>query len=140
MFALDAFAGAFVMQTWICYWFDEKWSLTPNYIGILISCANVVAGLSGIAASYFVNRFGAINTMVWSHLPSNVLLILVPFMPNGLAAAGMLVARFSISQMDVPARQAYVNMVVASDERSAANGITNIARSVGMFIGPLLVG
>jgi len=65
-----------------------------------------VAGISGIAASYFVNKFGAINTMVWSHLPSNVLLILVPFMTTGPASAAMLVARFSISQMDVPARQA----------------------------------
>jgi len=72
--------------------------------------------------------------MIASHLPSNILLLAVPLMPSGAAAAAMLVARFSISQMDVPARQAYVQMVVASDERSAAGGITNLVRSVGMAL------
>ena len=67
-------------------------------------CANVVAGLSGVAAAYFVNKFGAMNTMLFSHFPSNILLLLVPFMPSPLSAAAMLVARFTISQMDVPAR------------------------------------
>jgi MFS family permease len=140
MFAMDAFAGAFVTQTWIAFWFAKRWAYDSAQLGYLVMGANVVAGGSGIAAAYFVRRFGAMLTMIASHLPSNILLLAVPLMPSGAAAAGMLVARFSISQMDVPARQAYVAMVVASDERSAAGGITNIVRSLGMSLAPLLLG
>mmetsp|Transcript_18074 Transcript_18074/g.25739 ORF Transcript_18074/g.25739 Transcript_18074/m.25739 type:complete len:484 (+) Transcript_18074:38-1489(+) len=140
LFALDAFAGGFVMQTWIAYWFEERWNFSPKLLGDLISISNVVAGISGISAAYFVSRFGAINTMVWTHLPSNIFLLLVPFMPTKNAAALMLVTRFCISQMDVPARQSYVAMVVASNERSAAGGITNIARSVGLLLAPAITG
>jgi MFS family permease len=140
LFALDAFAGGFVMQTWIAYWFEQRWNFEPNLLGDLISVSNVVAGISGISAAYFVNKFGAINTMVWSHLPSNILLLLVPFMPSRRTAAFMLIARFCISQMDVPARQTYVAIVVLSDERSAAGGITNIARSIGLLLAPTFTG
>lgn len=140
LFALDAFAGGFVMQTWIAYWFEQRWNFEPNLLGDLISVSNVVAGISGISAAYFVNKFGAINTMVWSHLPSNILLFLVPFMPSRKSAAFMLIGRFCISQMDVPARQSYVAMVVLSDERSAAGGITNIARSIGLLLAPTFTG
>ena len=139
-FALDAFAGAFTMQSFLAFWFSERWALPPQRIGALLSVANVVAGASGVAASHFVKRLGAMLTMIVTHLPSNVLLLAVPLMPTPGAAAGMLVARFCISQMDVPARQAYVAMVVASDERSAAGGITNIVRSLGMSAAPLLLG
>lgn len=140
MFAMDAFAGAFVMQTWIAFWFNQRWGFSSDLVGYLLMGANVVAGLSGVAAAYFVKAYGAMLTMIASHLPSNVLLLAVPFMPTGPAAAAMLVARFSISQMDVPARQAYVVMVVASDERSAAGGITNIVRSLGMSAAPSVLG
>jgi MFS family permease len=140
LFAMDAFAGAFVMQTWIAFWFATRWGFESATLGCLLMGANVVAGASGIAAAHFVKRFGAMLTMVATHLPSNVLLLTVPLMPSGPAAAAMLVARFSISQMDVPARQAYVQMVVASDERSAAGGITNLVRSLGMSLAPLLLG
>ena len=140
LFALDAFAGAFVMQTWVAFWFASKWGFTADSVGYLLMAANVVAGASGVAAAYFVNKYGAMLTMIASHAPSNVLLFAVPFMPTGPAAAAMLVARFSISQMDVPARQAYVQCVVASDERSAAGGITNLVRSLGMSLAPLLLG
>jgi hypothetical protein len=140
LFAMDAFAGAFVMQSWIAFWFNRRWGFSEDLVGYLLMAANVVAGASGIAAAYFVQQFGPMRTMIASHLPSNVLLLAVPLMPSGPAAAGMLVARFSISQMDVPARQAYVQMVVASDERSAAGGITNLVRSLGMSLAPLLQG
>jgi MFS family permease len=140
LFALDAFAGAFVMQTWIAFWFAQRWGFSSDFIGYLLMGANVVAGASGIAAAYFVKKLGAMLTMIASHAPSNVLLLAVPLMPSGAAAAVMLVARFSISQMDVPARQAYVVSVVASDERSAAGGITNLVRSLGMSLAPLLLG
>ena len=140
LFSMDAFAGAFVMQTWIAFWFATRWGFDAATLGYLLMAANVVAGASGVAAAHAVKRLGAMLTMVVTHLPSNVLLLAVPLMPSGATAAGMLVARFSISQMDVPARQAYVQMVVASDERSAAGGITNLARSLGMSLAPLLLG
>ena len=139
-FAMDAFGGAFTMQTFVAFWFSERWAFPSDRIGELLGTANVVAGASGVAASYFVRKIGAMETMIVTHLPSNVLLLAVPFMPTASAAAAMLVARFCISQMDVPARQAYVAMVVASDERSAAGGITNIVRSLGMSAAPLLLG
>lgn len=140
LFALDAFAGAFVMQTWLAFFFASRYGFPTSLLGTLLMAANVVSGLSSVAAAALVKRFGAINTMIWTHLPSNVLLLGVPLLPWPAGAAALLVARFTISQMDVPARQAYVAMVVASDERSAAGGITNIARSVGMALAPLLLG
>ena len=140
LFTMDSFAGAFVMQTWIAFWFSRRWGFSSELVGYLLMASNVVAGVSGIAAAYFVERYGAMRTMVVSHFPSNLLLLAVPFMPTGWAAAAMLVARFCISQMDVPARNAYVQMCVASDEKSAANGITNVIRSLGMAAAPSIVG
>lgn len=139
-FALDSFAGAFVLQTWISFYFEERWGFEESYTGSLLSASNVMAGISGIMASYFVKRFGAMITMITSHLPSNWFLFAIPFAPSGYAAGALLVTRFSISQMDVPARQAYVAMAVSSDERSAAGGITNIVKSLGAALAPNLLG
>ena len=107
---------------------------------MMMSAANVLAGLSALAATPLVNRIGAINTMVFTHFPSNIFLLLVPFMPNQSLAILILLLRFTISQMDVPARQTYVATVVDADERSAAGGITNIVRSLGLAVSPLLAG
>jgi MFS family permease len=139
-FALDSFAGAFVLQTWISFYFEERWGFQEDYTGTLLAFSNVTAGISGIMASYFVKRFGAMLTMISSHLPSNWFLFAIPFAPSGYVAGALLVTRFSISQMDVPARQAYVAMAVSSDERSAAGGITNIVRSLGAALAPNLLG
>eukprot|EP00911_Craspedida_sp_UC1_P002347 UC1_evm1s1762 len=140
LFSVDAFAGGFVMHSFLVYWFAKRWSLEPAALGTLLLAVNLVAAASGVAAGWFVRRYGAVRTMVFSHLPSNVLLMLVPVMPSASSAVAMLVLKCSISQMDVPARQAYVATVVASDERSAAGGITNIARSLGLIVAPLLLG
>ena len=110
------------------------------WLGLMMSAANVLAGLSALAATPLVNSIGAINTMVFTHFPSNIFLLLVPFMPNRTLAVVVLLLRFTISQMDVPARQTYVATVVDADERSAAGGITNIVRSVGLAVSPLLAG
>jgi MFS family permease len=91
-----------------------------------------------LSAGWLARRIGLVNTMVFTHLPSNVLLILVPLMPNVYWAIGLLLLRFSISQMDVPTRQAYTMAVVNPDERSAAAGVTAVARSVGASLSPLL--
>jgi MFS family permease len=140
LFALDAFAGGFVAQSFIAFWFNQRFGLDPALLGALLAGANVLAGLSALAAAPLARRFGLVRTMVFTHLPSNVLLLLVPFMPGLGLAAAVLLARFAISQMDVPTRQSYTMAIVAPDERSAAAGVTGIARSVGVSASPLLAG
>ncbi len=109
-------------------------------IGLDTERIGLLAGVSALLAARIAARFGLINTMVMTHLPSNVLLCLVPLMPTLPLAIAVLLARFSISQMDVPARQSYTMAVVSPDERSAASGVTAIARSVGASISPWLSG
>jgi MFS family permease len=138
LFALDAFAGGFVIASFITLWFRDRFGVDPAALGALIFGANLLAGLSALAAGPLARRFGLIRTMVFSHLPSNVLLLLVPFMPTLPLAAAMLLVRFSISQMDVPTRQSYTIAIVAPDERSAAAGVTGIARSLGVAASPLI--
>jgi len=140
LFALDAFGGGFVIQSFAAYWFYLRFGVNPETLGILFFAANILAGFSALLASRLAARFGLLNTMVATHLPSNILLILVPLMPNLPLAALVLLVRFSISQMDVPTRQSYVMAVVPADERSAAAGITGVARTIGAAISPLFVG
>lgn len=140
LFALDAFAGGLILQSLIAYWFHIKFGVDTGLLGSLFFGANILAGISALLAVPLVKRFGLINTMVFTHVPSNVLLILVPLMPNLPLAIGLLLARFSISQMDVPTRQSYTMAVVSSDERSAAAGVTGFARSVGASLSPVLTG
>ncbi len=138
LFALDAFGGGFVIQSIIAYWFHVRFQLDPAMLGTIFLFANLLAGVSALAAGWLARRIGLVNTMVFTHLPSNVLLILVPLMPDVYWAIGLLLLRFSISQMDVPTRQAYTMSVVCPDERSAAAGVTAVARSVGASISPML--
>ena len=140
LFALDAFGGGFVVQSFAAYWFYLRFGVNPQTLGIVFFSANLLAGVSALAAARLAARFGLINTMVATHLPSNILLILVPLMPNLSLAVLVLLVRFSISQMDVPARQSYVMAVVSPEERSAAAGITGVARTIGAAISPLFVG
>jgi len=138
LFSLDAFAGGFVMQSLIAYWFQQRFGADPAVLGAIFFGANILAGISALAAARLAARIGLINTMVFTHLPSNVLLILVPLMPTLPLAVGVLLARFAISQMDVPTRQSYTIAVVEPDERSAAAGVTGIARSLGAAVSPSL--
>jgi len=138
LFALDAFGGGFVIQSIVAYWFHIRYQLDPAMLGTIFLFANLLAGVSALAAGWLARRIGLINTMVFTHLPSNILLILVPLMPNVYWAIGVLMVRFSISQMDVPTRQAYTMAVVRPDERSAAAGVTGVARSMGASISPML--
>jgi MFS family permease len=138
LFALDAFGGGFVVQSLIAYWFHVRFGAEPGVIGAVLFSANLLAGLSALAAARIADRIGLIRTMVFTHLPSNLLLVAVPFMPTLPLAVLVLLARFSISQMDVPTRQSYTMAVVEPDERSAAAGVTGIARSVGAAVSPLV--
>ncbi len=140
LFALDAFAGGFVIQSMVAYWFHIRFGVDAGILGSIFFGANILAGVSSLLAAKIASRIGLINTMVFTHIPSNMLLCLVPLMPNLMLAVTVLLLRFSISQMDVPTRQSYTMAVVAPDERSAASGITSIARSVGAAISPALSG
>jgi MFS family permease len=138
LFALDAFAGGLVVQSLVAYWFHLRFGADAAVLGGVFFGANLLAGISALAAARIAGRIGLIRTMVFTHLPSNVLLAAVPLMPTLPLAVAVLLARFSISQMDVPARQSYTMAVVDPDERSAAAGVTGIARSLGASISPLL--
>jgi len=140
LFALDAFAGGFVIQSMVAYWFHVRFDLDAGILGSIFFGANILAGVSALLAARIANRIGLINTMVFTHIPSNMLLCLVPFMPTAGWAVFILLLRFSISQMDVPTRQSYTMAVVAPDERSAASGVTTIARSLGASVSPALAG
>jgi MFS family permease len=140
LFAVDAFAGGFVIQSLLAYWFYLRFGISEAVLGSVFFVANLLAGASALLASRLAARFGLINTMVFTHLPSNILLCLVPFMPSLPSALAVLLVRFTISQMDVPTRQSYTMAVVDPDERSAASGVTTIARSLGAALSPALSG
>ena len=140
LFALDAFGGGFVMQTFAAYWFYLRFGVNPGTLGGIFFAANILAGISALTASRLASRIGLVETMVVTHLPSNVLLLLIPLMPTLPLAVLVLLLRFSISQMDVPTRQSYVMAVVPVDERSAAAGITGVARTLGAAMSPMFVG
>jgi MFS family permease len=140
LFALDSFGGGFVVQSFAAYWFYLRFGVNAATLGAIFFWANVLAGISALLASRLATCVGLVRTMVFTHLPSNILLILVPVMPNLTLAIVVLLARFSISQMDVPTRQSYVMAVVAPDERSAAGGITGVARTIGAALAPVFAG
>jgi MFS family permease len=135
LFSIDAFAGGLALQSYMSWWFHERWAVSEASLGQTLFLVNIASGLSALGAGWFVKRFGEIPTMVFTHLPSNVLLVLVPLMPTQRSALMMLVARFSISQMDVPARHAYVSMNVTPED----SGWINAARSAGIAFAPLLL-
>ena len=136
LFSIDAFGGGFIPQSLMAYWFHVQYGVEPAVLGAIFFFANLLAAVSSLSAARIAARIGLINTMVFTHIPSNVLLILVPLMPNLQLAIAVLLLRFTLSQMDVPTRQSYVMAVVDPDERSAAAGVTGIARTTGAAISP----
>jgi MFS family permease len=138
LFALDSFGGGFVVQAFIAYWFTRKFGTSAATLGVVFFCVAILQAISFQAAVRLAERIGLLPTMVFTHLPSNVLLALVPFMPSESWAIGMLLARFALSQMDVPTRQAYVVGVVDPSERTAAAATTNTARYLTRPVGPLV--
>jgi len=140
LFALDSFGGGFVVQSLAAYWFYLRFGVKPAMLGGIFFGANILAGISALLASRLASRIGLVRTMVFTHLPSNILLLLIPLMPSLRLATTILLFRFSISQMDVPTRQSYTMAVVRPEERSAAAGITGVARTVGASIPPMFVG
>lgn len=140
LFAIDSFGGGFIVQSFLAYWFHLRFGVAEVVLGGIFFGANLLSGLSALAAVPLARRIGLVNTMVWTHLPSNVLLMAVPLMPSFGWAVTVLLARHMISQMDVPTRQSYVNAVVPAAERSAANGVTGTARQLGTALAPFCAG
>jgi MFS family permease len=140
LFSLDALAGGFVVQSYLSYWFAERWAADPGAVGLLFAASNVLAALSFPVAAWLASRIGLIRTMVFSHIPANVFLIGAALAPVLPAAVLLMLARAALSSMDVPARQSYTMAVVDPDERTATAGVTSLARSVGQVLGPALAG
>ena len=140
LFALDSFGGGFVTQAFLAYWFTETWGTSPATLGVVFFTIGLLQAASFQIATRLAGRIGLLNTMVFTHLPSNLLLALIPFAPSQRTAIALVFGRFALSQMDVPTRQAYVVAVVDSDERTAAASYTNTARYVVRPVGPLLSG
>jgi predicted MFS family arabinose efflux permease len=140
LFALDSFGGGFVPQTFIAYLFVRKYDASTHTLAIVFFAIGLLQALSFQAAARLAGRFGLLRTMVFTHLPSNVLLAAVAFAPNLATAIVLLLARFALSQMDVPTRQAYVMAVVDPSERTAAAAYTNTARYLTRPVAPLIAG
>jgi hypothetical protein len=140
LFGMDSFAGGFIVQTFIVFWFGRKFGASLASMGLVFFVAGLLQAGSSIASGRLASRIGLLNTMVFTHIPSNVLLVLVPFMPTFGWAVAALLARHALSQMDVPARQAYVVAMVDPQERTAAAAFTNTARYVTRPFGALGAG
>ncbi|PYQ16009.1 MAG: MFS transporter [Acidobacteria bacterium] len=138
--ALDSLAGGFIVQSLLVYWFHLRYGARPDVLGPLFFGTNLLSAASFLVAARVADRVGLLNTMVFSHLPSNVLLCLVPLAPNLGGAAALLLARHLLSQMDVPTRQAYTIALVAPDERPAAAGYTTSARALAQAVAPVMSG
>jgi MFS family permease len=140
LFALDSFAGGFVIQSIVSLWFFTKFGVDLTTLSYIFSIAGVLTAFSYLAAAKIADRIGLINTMVFTHIPSNILIILVAFAPTFPLAVALYLARMALSQMDVPTRQSYLVAVVKENERTAAAGITNISRNITQSISPSIAG
>jgi MFS family permease len=140
LFSLDAFGSGFVVQSLLALWLFQRFDLSVAAAGTIFFWTGVLSAFSYLVAARLARRIGLINTMVYTHLPSNVLLVLVPFMPDLSLALTLLFARSALSQMDVPTRNSYVMAVVPSPERPAAASVTAVPRSLASAISPLLSG
>ena len=140
LFAIDSFAGGFVIQSIVSLWFYARFGADLSTISYILSISGVMTAFSFMAAARIADRIGLINTMVFTHLPSNILIIAVAFAPTLPIAAILYFVRMALSQMDVPTRQSYIVSIVRDEERTAATGITNIARNISQTISPSLAG
>lgn len=130
LFAVDSFAGGFVVQSFVVYWFTERFGASTQLMGATLAATGLIQAFSFVVAPRIAARFGLLNTMVFTHLPSNLILMAIPLAPNLPVALGLLLLRYPLSQMDVPARQAYIALLAGPDERAAAASVTNAARTV----------
>lgn len=140
LFAVDSFGGGFVVQSFIAFWFRRRFGVSSEILGLVFFGVGLLQTASFLAATRLADRIGLLPTMVFTHLPSNLLLAAIPLAPNLPLAVGLLLGRFALSQMDVPTRQAYVVALVDPEERTAAAAYSNSARSLTRPAGPALAG
>ena len=140
LFAIDSFAGGFVIQSIVSFWFFTRFGVELTTLSLIFSIAGVLTAFSFLVAAKLADKIGLINTMVFTHIPSNILIILVAFAPTLPLAIALYLARMALSQMDVPTRQSYIVAVVEEDERTAAVGMTNISRNIAQAVSPSLAG
>jgi predicted MFS family arabinose efflux permease len=140
LFSLDAFGGGFIVQTLLAAWLFARFDLSLAAAGTFFFWSGLLAAGSYLAAARIARRIGLVNTMVWTHLPSNLCLILVPFMPSLWLALALLLVRSALSQMDVPTRTSYVMAVVTPAERAAAASVTAVPRSLAAAASPMIAG
>ena len=140
LFALDSFAGGFAIQSIVSFWFFIKFDIDLSTISYIFSIGSVLTAFSYLIAAKIADKIGLINTMVFTHLPSSILLILLAFAPNLEIAIVFYMLRMALSQMDVPTRQSYIVAVVEEDERTASAGITNLSRNIAQAISPSITG
>jgi predicted MFS family arabinose efflux permease len=140
LFSLDAFAGGFVVQSMVALWMYQKFALSPATAGSIFFWTGVLTAISYLVAVRIASRIGLVNTMVFTHLPSSVCLIAIPFMPDLAWVIALLFVRSALSQMDVPTRSSYVMAIVTPAERPAAASITSVPRSLAAAASPFLAG
>lgn len=140
LFAIDSFAGGFVIQSVLSLWFFTRFGADLTTLSYIFSTAGILTAFSYIAAAKIADRIGLVNTMVFTHIPSNLLLILVAFAPTLQLAIIFYLIRTSLSQMDVPTRQSYIVSIVDDDERIAASGLTNVSRNIAQTVSPSVIG
>ncbi|RDJ31245.1 MAG: MFS transporter [Crenarchaeota archaeon] len=140
LFSLDSFAGGFVIQSIISFWFFTRFGVDLTTLSLIFAIAGTLTAFSYVLATRIADKIGLINTMVFSHIPSNVLLVLLAFAPTFPIALGLHLARMTLSQMDVPTRQSYIVSVVNENERTAAAGITNTSRNIAQAVSPSITG
>jgi predicted MFS family arabinose efflux permease len=140
LFSLDAFGGGFVITALLVLWLQRRYGLSIGVTGAVFFWAGVLSAFSALVAVRIARRIGLVRTMVFTHLPANGLLILAAFMPTAPSAVACLLARATLSQMDVPARTSYVMAVVSPAERPAAATITNVPRSLASALPPIAAG
>ncbi len=140
LFSMDALGGSFVTSSLVAYWFFERFGLGMDLIGVIFSASSLLAAASYMLAARISERIGLINTMVYSHLPANVMMALVPYMPSLSASLSLYLGRSLLSQMDVPTRQSYTMAIVKPKERSRVQGLINLPRSFTLAVGPSIAG
>ena len=140
LFAIDSFAGGFMIQSIVSFWFFTRFGADLTTLSYIFSVSGVLTAFSFMAAAKIADRIGLINTMVFTHIPANILIIAVAFAPTLPIAVALYLLRMALSQMDVPTRQSYIVAVVREDERTISAGITNISRNVTQAISPSLIG
>jgi len=140
LFSIDAFGGGFVVQSVLSLWFETKFDMSLGAVGTIFFVAQLITAASFLIAGRLANEIGLLNTMVFTHVPSNLLLVGVGLAPTYMSAIGFLFARQTISQMDVPTRQSYMTAIIPTEERNAATSITNVSRNIAAAVPPSLSG